>query len=189
MKLYEKPVDRVEFEGKTYPIDADFRNVLRSQDILANEDFLPFIRVEKALRCFTGAPLPDDRKGLLDAIFRAVLRDEKLKSDGPASLSFSVDADRIIAAFWQAYGIDLTKERLHWWVFVALLANIPEDTRLMQVVNLRLRPVPAPNKHNKELRAALLRAKASVALRPTITPQQSADNLASILIAMAEKMR
>ena len=184
----DKTIAKELFEGKTYPIDADFRNVLRSQDILANEDFLPFIRVEKALRCFTGAPLPDDRKGLLDAIFRAVLRDEK-ESDGPASLSFSVDADRIIAAFWQAYGIDLTKERLHWWVFVALLANIPEDTRLMQVVNLRLRPVPAPNKHNKELRAALLRAKASVALRPTITPQQSADNLASTLIAIAEKMR
>lgn len=62
MKLYEKPVDRVTFEGKTYPIDADFRNVLRSQDILASEDFLPFIRVEKALRCFTGAPLPDEER-------------------------------------------------------------------------------------------------------------------------------
>ena len=41
MKLYEKPVDRVEFEGKTYPIDADFRNVLRSQDILADNAYLP----------------------------------------------------------------------------------------------------------------------------------------------------
>lgn len=189
MKLYEKPVDRVTFEGKTYPIDADFRNVLRSQDILANEDYLPFIRVEKALRCFTGAALPDDRKGLLDAIFRAVLGQEKLKGSGPVSISFSVDADRIIAAFWQAYGIDLTKERLHWWVFVALLDNLPDDTRMMKVAHIRTCPVPAPNKYNKEQRAALMRAKAAVALKPDITPQQSADNLAAVLIAMAEKMR
>lgn len=62
MKLYEKPVDRVTFEGKTYPIDADFRNVLRSQSILADNAYLPFIRVEKALRCFTGAPLPDKER-------------------------------------------------------------------------------------------------------------------------------
>lgn len=111
MKLYEKPVDRVTFEGKTYPIDADFRNVLRSQSILADNAYLPFIRVEKALRCFTGAALPDDRKGLLDAIFRAVLGQEKLKGSGPVSISFSVDADRIIAAFWQAYGIASAAEQ------------------------------------------------------------------------------
>lgn len=177
MKLYEKPVDRVTFEGKTYPIDADFRNVLRSQSILADNAYLPFIRVEKALRCFTGAPLPDDRKGLLDAIFRAVLGQEKLKGSGPVSISFSVDADRIIAAFWQAYGIDLTKERLHWWVFVALLDNLPDDTRMMKVAHIRMCPVPEPNKHNKERRAALMRAKAAVALKPDIPTQQSADAL------------
>lgn len=129
------------------------------------------------------------RKGLLDTIFRAILGQEKLKGNGPVSISFSVDADRIIAAFWQAYGIDLTKERLHWWVFVALLDNLPDDTRMMQVAHIRTRPLPAPNMYNKELRAALIRAKAAVALKPNITPQQSADNLAAILIAMAEKMR
>ena len=43
--------------------------------------------------------------------------------------------------------------------------------------------------YNKEQRAALLRAKAAVALKPDITPQQSADNLAAVLIAMVEKMR
>ena len=34
-----------------------------------------------------------------------------------------------------------------------------------------------------------LRAKAAVALKPDITPQQSADNLAAVLIAMTGKMR
>lgn len=114
---------------------------------------------------------------------------EKLKGSGPVSISFSVDADRIIAAFWQAYGIDLTKERLHWWVFVALLDNLPDDTRMMKVAHIRTCPVPAPNKYNKEQRAALMRAKAAVALKPAITPQQSADNLAAVLTAMAKKMR
>lgn len=60
---------------------------------------------------------------------------------------------------------------------------------MMKVAHIRTCPVPAPNKYNKEQRAALLRAKAAVALKPNITPQQSADNLAAVLIAMAEKMR
>ena len=75
-------------------------------------------------------------------------------------------------------------KRLHWWVFVALLDNLPDDTRMMKVAHIRTCPVPAPTKYNKEQRAALLRAKAAVALKPDITPQQSADALGAAILKL-----
>lgn len=187
MKLHERPVDSVHFGGRTYRIDADFRNVLRAIDIMDDATLWPDIRTEKALRCFVRGRLATDRAGLLEAVLRAVMGESK--GSGKRVMDYDKDADMIFAAFWQAYGIDLHHDRLHWSAFRALLANLPDDTRMMQVVDIRTRPVPAPNRHNKGQRAALMRAKAAVALKPAITPQQSADNLAAVLIAMAEKMR
>lgn len=186
MKLHESPVDSVRFGGKTYRIDADFRSVMRAMEIMEDQTLWPDIRMEKALRCFVRGRLPRDRGGLLDAIFRALLGEGKA---GKRVLSYEQDADMIFAGFWQAYGIDLFHARLHWWAFRALLANLPENTRMAEVIAIRTRPVPAPNKHNKEQRAALMRAKAAVAIKSDVAPQQSADNLAAVLIAMAEKMR
>lgn len=186
MKLHERPVDSVRFGGKTYRIDADFRSVMRAMEIMEDKTLWPDIRTEKALRCFIRGRLPHDRAGLLDAIFRALLGEGKA---GKRVLSYEQDADMIFAGFWQAYGIDLFRDRLHWWAFRALLANLPENTRMAEVIAIRTRPVPAPNKHNKEQRAALMRAKTAVAIKTDVTPQQSADNLAAVLIAMAEKMR
>lgn len=187
MKLHERPVDRVRFGGRTYRVDADFRNVIRAMKILEDDTLWPDVRTEKTIRCFVRGRLPKDQDGLLEAVFRAILGEAK--GSGQQVISFEKDADMIYAAFWQAYGIDLHQRRLHWWSFRALLANLPGSTRLAEVIDIRTRPVPAPNKHNKEQRAALMRAKSAVAIRQEVSPQQSADNLASILLGIAEKMR
>ena len=42
-----------------------------------------------------------------------------------------------MAAFQQAYGIDLTTTKLHWWRFKALFAALPEDTRMFQIMSYR----------------------------------------------------
>ena len=55
------------------------------------------------------------------------------KSSGSASrtdglpFDYHCDAPYIVAAFQQAYGIDLTRETIHWWRFKALLRGLPED--------------------------------------------------------------
>lgn len=58
------------------------------------------------------------------------------KSDGRV-IDFDLDADRIFAAFWQAYGVDLTADDLHWHKFSALLAALPEDTLMCKVIGWR----------------------------------------------------
>jgi len=45
----------------------------------------------------------------------------------------------IYAAFRQTHGIDLQKELLHWWVFLALFQDLGADTAFCSLVNLRRR--------------------------------------------------
>ncbi|MCU7380854.1 bacteriophage Gp15 family protein [Clostridiales Family XIII bacterium ASD5510] len=56
---------------------------------------------------------------------------------GGRVIDFDLDADRIFAAFLQAYGIDLTTEDLHWHKFSALLAALPDDTLMCKVIGWR----------------------------------------------------
>ena len=55
---------------------------------------------------------------------------------GPA-FDYRCDAPYIVAAFQQAYGIDLTREKLHWFRFRALFAALPEDTLMAKIMSWR----------------------------------------------------
>ncbi len=44
--------------------------------------------------------------------------------EGPIPYGFAQDAGPIFAAFRRHYGIDLGRERLHWWHFRALLEGL-----------------------------------------------------------------
>lgn len=58
---------------------------------------------------------------------------------GRRSVDFDVDAPLIVAAFRQAYGIDLTDPAtdMHWHVFLALFRGLPTDTLMSQVMGWR----------------------------------------------------
>lgn len=52
-------------------------------------------------------------------------------------MDFACDADYLTAAFQQAYDIDLTAERIHWWRFLALLRGLPEETTMAKIMSWR----------------------------------------------------
>lgn len=51
--------------------------------------------------------------------------------------SFDVDANVIVADFWNFYNIDLTQEGLHWWLFRALLDGLPSQSEFRQRIYYR----------------------------------------------------
>ena len=57
-------------------------------------------------------------------------------ADSPA-FDYRCDAPYIVAAFQQAYGIDLTADKVHWWRFKALLHALPPETPLGKIVEIR----------------------------------------------------
>lgn len=54
---------------------------------------------------------------------------------GELAFDYQTDAAAIVAAFQQAYGIDLTTEKLHWWRFRALFAALPKETQIAQIMS------------------------------------------------------
>jgi len=71
------------------------------------------------------------------------------------ALDYVTDGPAIVAAFQQAYGIDLTRARLHWWRFKALMSNLPEETQLVKIIGFRTADLAQFQGEERERRAEL----------------------------------
>lgn len=188
MNLQDRLPQGVEVDGKFYKMDFDFRNVFRMIEILDRDDMLPEAKAYKALRCL--CKRPKNAEKVLGAV-KALLFKAPRKKVGQRVTDFIQDAGLIRAAFRQAYGIDLYRDRLHWIEFTELMNALPEGSRYAEVVGIRARPMPEPTKWNKKEREWLMQAKADVALE--LSEDEIAEeykrgvaNLAALLKSMAK---
>ena len=161
MKLQDHLPQGVFVDNRFYRLDFEFRNVLRMMEILDRDDLMPDAKEYLALKCLTKHPR-NVHKVMLAV--RSLLFQEKPKKDAKKITDFEQDAGLIRAAFRQAFGVDLYREKLHWIEFSEMLNAIPEGNRYAEVVGIRARPIPAPTKWNQHEREWLLKAKADVAL-------------------------
>lgn len=187
MKLQDALPCGVTVDGKYYRLDLDFRNVLRMLDYLGRSDMLTEAREYNALRCVMRRPKNVSK--VLDAV-RSMLFQKQPKTDAKKVTDFIQDAPMIRAAFRQAYGIDLYRDRLHWIEFTELLNALPDDTRYTYVVGIRARPMPPATKWNAEERTWLMKAKADVALFASeeereANYQRDVANIAAAILAWA----
>jgi hypothetical protein len=91
------------------------------------------------------------------------------------------------------YGIDLVdmQGKLHWQKFISLFQGLSERTKIREVMAIRSKPIPNPDKHNQEYIKNLMELKAFYALEISQAErehnfQQGLKKLAQTLIAMAE---
>lgn len=187
LRPYERLPEAVEYEGNTYALDLSYAAFFAACDASADERLSPALRLETALAVLVKDPHPVD-PGLLQAVMELV-KDEQPKPDGPQTMDIVQDWPYVCAAFQQAYGIDLyTDKNLHVLRFRALLQAIPKSTKLSEIIGIRAAKVPAPNKHNQEQIAEILRLKAVYALRGTGSSMQEGwGKLFQMLEARANK--
>lgn len=187
MKLHEHLPDSVIVGKKRVKLDLDFRNVLRMMEILSREDLMPEARDWNALRCICKHPKPGMMEGVKKLLFA-----NPPTNDGKRVTSFEQDAGLIRAAFRQVYGIDLWRDRLHWFEFSELLQGIPEGNRYAETIGIRVREMPEPTKWNAKERAWLMEAKARVAIKRTDEEiandyQRDVKNVFDALLPFARK--
>ena len=189
MKLQDRLPEGVTVDGKFYRMDFDFRNVLRMIEILDRNDLLPEAKAYKALQCV--CKRPKNAPKVLEGV-KALLFTGPRKTAGNKVTDFIQDAGLIRAAFRQAYGIDLYRDRLHWIEFTELLNAVPEGNRYSEVVGIRARPIPPATKWNQKEREWLIKAKNDLALEMTEEERankydQDVSNIAAFLMGMANK--
>lgn len=187
MKLQDRLPDGVECDGKWYKLDLDFRNVLKMIDVLDRDDLMPEAKAYKALSFVQKRPKNAVR--VLECV-KGLLFKAPRKKGGQKVTDFVQDAGLIRAAFRQAYGIDLYRDKLHWIEFTELLNAIPEGSRYSEVVGIRVRPMPAATKWNAKEREWLMQAKADVAIEMSDKEraeryERDVANIANVLMALA----
>ncbi|MBQ1776817.1 MAG: hypothetical protein IIZ93_01535 [Acidaminococcaceae bacterium] len=181
MKLQDSLPQGVEVDGKFIKMDFDFRNVLNMIDVLDRKDMIPEAQAYKAL-CFV-QKRPKNVFQTLAAV-KGLLFPGTRKNDQKKVTDFVQDAGLIRAAFRQAYGIDLYREKLHWIEFTELLSAIPEMTKYSEVVGIRLRPMPEPTKFNQKERELLAKAKEAVKIE--LTAEEREEQVQRDIATMAD---
>lgn len=193
MRLEDHLPQGVTVDGRFYKMDFDFRNVLRMIDILDRDDLIPEARAYNALHCLCRRPRNTDK--VLNAVKQLLFKPQGKGGKGGSgqkATDFVQDAELIRAAFMQTYGINLWREKLHWFEFTELLHGIPEGTRYSETVGIRLREMPEPTKWNRKEREWLMKAKASVAIHMSEKERESrynrdVQNIFHALLPLAEK--
>ena len=174
MNIYDPYPDRVEVNGEVFWLDLAYDNVLRAIDVYNMEDMTQSDRTEVMCALLLAEPdidMPqtaEERTTLLNAIFTLFP-----KGDGTQEklIDFHQDAAMIRSAFFRI-GVDLLKDRIHFFQFMELLADLPKDTALMRTIDIRARPIPKATKENREQIAELQRLKAKVAIKVSAEEQK-----------------
>ena len=163
--------------GRRIKLYASFDRVLAFLDVLRGKSMTEDDTEKTALFLLFGDQRLTARE-TQDALAKAqkiLFEPQKAKDSGPRVMDFHQDAALILAAFRQAYGIDLYHEqgRLHWLEFLALLSGIPQNTRLSEVMEIRACKVPPATKNNHEQVRALMKVKAKYAIHITEEERQA----------------
>jgi hypothetical protein len=142
--LLDRAPISVSVGGRQYPIDADFRNCIRFEQLMFDSDVPDNLRGAIALHLFY-PEIPPDTAGA----FRAILwlyscgeqpKEEINKSGGNGKriYDYEYDSGYIYAAFLADYGIDLESiEYLHWWKFRALFASLRQGNMIVKIMGYR----------------------------------------------------
>lgn len=59
------------------------------------------------------------------------------KRNNNRAYDFEVDSDLIFTAFMTQYNINLNKENLHWWEFMALFNSLNDTNEIVKIMNYR----------------------------------------------------
>lgn len=157
MKLNDRLVDSFEHEGELFKLELSFDNVLDALDVLNDNGLLIVNRFSLACEMLTGVDFFEreaydvftlwgelSKRFIYPEAEQAVIRDRQgnvmPSKVNEKHMDISQDADFIFSSFLQAYGVDLFEQqgKLHWNKFKSLLNGLPQDTKMQQVIQIRM---------------------------------------------------
>lgn len=166
MNIYDPYPDHVVVDGKRYRINTSYDRFLRAVDVHDMSDLTSADKLELQCRLLLATKrIPKDpviQSAIVQAVFD-MLPKNKGSDNGEKYMDLHQDAPLIRSAFMRI-GIDLSRDPIHFLQFFELLGDLPSDTALMRVIDIRRRKVPQLTKYNQEEVHWLQEAKARVAL-------------------------
>ena len=127
--------ESISYEGNTFFINADFRNILRIMRMSNDNEILEVQKPYLIVKWFFKDEI-DVETGL--TLFRQFLGERDDQEEKEPEFDFEFDAKEIYVSFLTDYGIDLFETGfMHWNKFITLLSNLSEDSPFQRKLRLR----------------------------------------------------
>lgn len=161
--------DTVTVDGKAYSINTDFRCWLQFE-----RDYKTSLATGEPFRTRYLFPEEEPQGDVSQPLIAFARPKNELprpigRQSDEIALDFDIDSDLIYSAFLETYGIDLLKAEMHYYIFLALLRGISENTKLAKVMSYRLYE---KNESKHDYKEDLKRAWR---IEPPRTAQEQAD--------------
>ena len=181
MELFGAYPTNVEINGVKYPVETDFRLMMRLENIIQTtakaelgKALLPIIRD------FYKGNIPRDA----DAAVRGMIlfyrcgdsSDRKRSAKRERCYAFDADQKYFISAFRSEYGINLAAVKMHWFEFSALFSGLGENTELIRIMQYRATDVSKIKSRHEKARIRRLQdiyALPETARRHFMTAEES----------------
>ncbi len=169
--MYNAILDRLPEDYNGWLIRTDYRIGVQIQLCLSDLDLSPGEKTAAALSLLYGKGIPDLETALEGlSWFMSCGHPEEAAGDdgGPEIYSFEYDSARIVSAFWKTFGLDISREKLHWFQFVPMIGDLA-DTAFTSVIDIRTTELA---EIDKKKRSEFIRMKKRFALPELYTPEQ-----------------
>lgn len=168
INMFRKLPYYVYLQNRKYKINVDFRHIIQIENKIKDrsventekicwclEHFYPSFYNKSKIIAFTNPELFKEAYERLKWFYQCGRQEyHKQGSQGHKNtnidlLSYEYDDEYIFGAFYEKYHIDLTKDKVHWWKFKALLKSLYK-TRINEIQSYR--SYSGDDKEMKELR-------------------------------------
>ena len=123
----------IEVGGLSYTIKTDFREWIKFSDIIKK----PFELYDLAFLFEGNVPFVDFSQELFDFYTNKNATPNYPDKSSENIIDYVLDGEYIVGSFMSAYGIDLTFVDMHWHLFKALFASLPDDSKIIQIMGMR----------------------------------------------------
>lgn len=171
--MYNALLDRLPEDYKGWLIRTDYRIGVQIQLCISDPELSDSEKTFTALSLLYGNGIPDLQtalEGLNWFMSCGNPQETAGQENEPEVYSFEQDAGRIVSAFRKNFGLDISRERLHWFEFVSMMGDL-SGTAFSSVIDIRSTDV---SEVDKKRRAEFLRMKKRFALASQYTAEEEA---------------
>lgn len=173
--MYNALLDRLPEDYQGWLIRTDYRIGVQIQLCVSDSELSDSEKTAVALNLLYGNGVPPDIQTALDGLSWFLNCGANPEVPGgetteEAVYSFEYDSGRIVSAFRKVFGIDITRERLHWFEFIPMLGDL-SGTAFTSVIDIR---TTDDKEIDQKKRAEFLRMKKRFALPKEYTPEENA---------------
>lgn len=172
--MYNAMLDRLPEDYDGWLIRTDYRIGVQIQLCLSDPELTDSEKTGTALHLLYGNGVPDIQTAI-DGLswFMSGGNPSALGGDvdEAPTYSFDIDSARIVSAFRKTFGIDISRERLHWFEFLAMMGDL-NGTAFTSVIDIR---TTDESEIDKKKRAEFVRMKKRFALSPQYTEEEQAE--------------